>query len=296
MEQDVNITETTTPTDTGVPEGSEAVASPESTDVSPEGTGVGTTEPTVAPAVSEETFGLSKENWDAINADPNLSMRAKELQAAWTKKTQALAEQNKELTFAEKMQDPTYRQQVAEWAQMNTPMDVQSEQQQSMKFYYENWDNPRLTNEQRTEYLNQLSETEMMTFNTALQQKTTAIKQAQLDMEKEDSANIKVYGDNYGKLLRSDNGINKTIAGLKQGQVPLTAEFVYKAIDYHDYGKRMLEKGRQEVLTNRTNAINGNLNQPSGTAPSSVPMKGTLREQMLAAVDRFGDNVPEVFR
>lgn len=239
-----------------------------------------------------ETFGLSKEDYEKVTTDPVLSKYYKSMQAGFTKKTQELAEERKKTNqkkslseiISEIQSDAAYQEELKSLASQYQPQTAQPtvdpvQQNLNIKQAAAVW--TKLNPQQQQDYFLNLDENSRVVLEHELQMQNF-IRQQQIDsMRKEDETNIQTYGDAYKKTLPKINEFYLS------GKKP-SADMVYKALSYEDFGKSMYEKGKAEALQIRQNATNANLN--NGRSGLNIP-GGTFKspkEAGLAALERMG--------
>ena len=280
MVEDVNITEATTPTDTGVTDGGQVSTETPAIDTSvqPEGTAVGTTE---QPLQATESVDLSKIDPSTLTAEQVAELQQGYLrQSDYTKKTQELSHVEKE-SFTDYITKPENQQEIADWISSNTPVEVNSET--NMQNVIQSWG--RMNQQQQGEYYNNLDDNQKMMFSTAMKADMADKQLRHLQLQQMDANNAKTYGETYNKLLPE---VNKRFATRK----PFDSAEVFKSINYEAYGKQQFELGKMEALKNRQGVRQ---TTGSGGLGTTVPAGGTARERMLAALDGMPD-LPKQFR
>jgi hypothetical protein len=209
----------------------------------------------VAPKKEETNpFGLTKEDYDAVQKDQTLSKFYKSMLADYTRKTQNLSEREREL---EKLSNwtPERVQQL-----LNDQKFVQAAQQVAS---IQNPPNSGLTDQEYSA----LTDKEKAQLNQ-MQQEMHQLKLQNWQMlQKQQDEQLRTKYANYAPDI-----VDVTIHKLVKGEVQATRETVWKALDYEDAVRRAYELGKQDrALENQEKEQSVSIEGFSATPKQEVP-------------------------
>ena len=199
-------------------------------------------------------FGLSKEDYDAVQSDPVLSKFYKSMNSDYIKKTQEVAEQRRALETQPKKQ-PWTMQKVQEL--VNDPEFVQAAQTFSQT------NNPQgsgLTDEEWST-LNDKEKAQLAGLETKVNH-LTQVNQENLKIQQD--ANLKQTYANY-----NSQAVDDLLSDMMSNRLQATREHLWKVLDYESAVDRAYRLGRaderggiqEKVIASSPEGINAQPNQ-----------------------------------
>lgn len=145
----------------------------------------------------------------------------------------------------------------------------------------DNWE--KIPNDQKNSIAQNLSPEQRLTLKNTLTLKQAQIAENKVMIEKIHNENVTKYGKNY------ESSAQNFIPYFEQNYYKNAPEFVYKAMNYEQYGKEMYEKGKQErqigsPLGNsgtKTGTPNKNFKNPTDALMASLEEKGMTESDFL---------------
>jgi hypothetical protein len=200
-------------------------------------------------------FGLTKEDYDKVQADPTLSKFYKSMQAGLTKKTQELADEKRNLK-----PQPTNWTVERLQAEMNKPDFVQSAQVLAAQ---SNPSNSGLTDQEYSA----LTDKEKAQLQQANQRITNLEMQNWNLQQKQQDEQLKTRYANYAPDV-----VDTTIHKLVKGEVVANREYIWKAVDYDDAVQRAYQLGKQDRQLETTEKVQSvSMEGFNATPQSNVP-------------------------
>jgi hypothetical protein len=183
-------------------------------------------------------FGLTKEDYDKVQADPTLSKFYKSMQADYVRKTQEAAELKRQAEDKSKQLSNWTPERVQQL--LNDQQFVQAAQQVAQS------QNPKGSGLTDQEY-SALTDSEKAQLSSMQQQLQQMQQQNWQMQQKAQDEHLKAKYANYAPDI-----VDTTVNQLVRGEVKANREYVWKAIDYDDAVRRAYELGKQDRLMETT--------------------------------------------
>ena len=228
-------------------------------------------------------FSLAKEDFDAVLKDPRTEKLYKSMQADYVKKTQAIAEEKRQLE-AQKKSIEEQAKQMSAWTpdklkqELNKPDFVQAIQTVTGT---QNPPNSGLTNEEYSA----LTDKEKAQLSQATQRISNLEMQNWQMLQKQQDEVLRNKYANYTPEV-----IDDTVGKLMRGEIKADREIIYKALFHDENVRNAYEMGKQDKQKEYQEKV-GSMSVDGGF--STVPHNDTLKKEEKETTSSYFRRIAE---